>query len=182
MLSSDRIHEEIIAAKRREDGLRRAVAEAKDKHLEAAKNAEEAKMLQKEACERQKAQSKALQESSEKDKVVDELMNVNRCYRRYSPSEIEAATDSFSQSKLIGEGRSAKVYKGNIDRTPVAIKVLQQNSSYKKEEFLKEVYFSLLFKFSPFRKIHVSFYTNVFLQRSVKSLLSPLHFSQESYC
>ncbi|KAL9256602.1 U-box domain-containing protein [Drosera capensis] len=58
---------------------------------------------------------------------------------QHKPSEIEAATDSFSLSKLIGEGCSAKVYKGNINRTPVAIKVLRQDSPDKKELFLKEV-------------------------------------------
>ncbi|KAL9256604.1 U-box domain-containing protein [Drosera capensis] len=139
MLTSHHIREEIKIAKEREDALRRTVAEEKTKSGEAVKRAEEAVMLlRKEAYERQKAQSKAVKETTEKEKIINELMNAN-IYIRYIPSEIEEATDSFSQSKLIGEGCSAKVYKGNVNRTPVAIKVLRQDSRDKKELFLKEV-------------------------------------------
>ncbi|KAJ0090350.1 hypothetical protein Patl1_13509 [Pistacia atlantica] len=53
--------------------------------------------------------------------------------------EIEVATDFFSENNVIGEGGYGKVYKCNIDHTPVAVKVLWPDAVNKKDEFLKEV-------------------------------------------
>ncbi|GAB4837986.1 hypothetical protein Ancab_027513 [Ancistrocladus abbreviatus] len=132
--------EKINSAAEREETLRRIAAKEKAKHLEAIKEAEAAKMLlEKEAYERQRAELNAFRESSEKQKIVDELINIDVGYRRYTADEIAAATGSFSESKVIGEGSYGKVYKGYLDHTLVAIKVLQHSTSEKKEEFLKEV-------------------------------------------
>ncbi|KAL8136515.1 hypothetical protein V2J09_002516 [Rumex salicifolius] len=134
------LNERINAAAEREEMLRKMAAEQKAKHLMAVKEAEEAKMLlAREAYERQIAELNALKESSEKQKIVDELISSDDSYRKYSIHEIEVATDNFSKSKIIGEGSYGKVYKGSLDHTPVAIKVLQQDASNKKEEFLKEI-------------------------------------------
>ncbi|XP_072985721.1 U-box domain-containing protein 34 isoform X3 [Typha latifolia] len=124
----------------REDMLRLIVAEEKAKHLEAVKEVEEArKLLATEVLDRHKAELVANTMSSEKSKVVDVLLSSgNRC-RRYSRNEIEIATDNFSDAKKIGEGSYGNVYKSNLDHTAVAIKVLRQDSSNKKEEFLREV-------------------------------------------
>ncbi|KAJ0724105.1 putative protein kinase RLK-Pelle-RLCK-IXb family [Helianthus annuus] len=57
------------------------------------------------------------------------------------------ATDSFSKSKVIGEGAYGKVYKCNLDHTLVAIKVLSSDTSEKKREFLREVFFFAYYSF-----------------------------------
>lgn len=137
------------AAKRREASLRKVAAEEKEKHLKAMKEIEMAKnQCAKEATERQIAESNALKEFSEKQKIVEALFSDDKRYRRYSIKEIEEATDFFSKEKVIGSGAYGKVYKCNLDHTPVAIKILQSEASSKKEEFLKEVA-SLLVSFFP---------------------------------
>lgn len=145
----------VNAAKEREESLRKIVAELKKKHVETEKEVEIArKLLAEEACERQIAESKALQQSLEKQKVVDTLLSCDGRYRRLTREEIQVATDSFSESKIIGEGGYGIVYKGNLDHTPVAIKALHPNASLKKEEFLKEVLFPIFFWFFWLFKIY----------------------------
>ena len=130
---------------KREETSRKIAAEEKEKHLEALKEVEMARnLLAKEAYERQIAELKALKESLEKQKVVDALFLSDKRYRRYTREEIEVATDLFSETKMIGEGAYGKVYKCNLDHTPVAVKVLHPDASDKKEEFLREVSFSLV--------------------------------------
>ncbi|XP_009597475.1 U-box domain-containing protein 34 isoform X1 [Nicotiana tomentosiformis] len=130
----------VNAAKKREENLRKIAAEEKEKHIEAEKEVETArKLLSEETYERQIAELKALQQSLEKKKTVDALLSSDDRYRRLTREEIAIATDNFSKSKIIGEGAYGKVYKGDLDHTPVAIKVLCSDASEKKEEFLREV-------------------------------------------
>ncbi|KVH93990.1 Concanavalin A-like lectin/glucanase, subgroup [Cynara cardunculus var. scolymus] len=130
----------ISSAVEREEKFRKIAAEEKEKHLEAVKEVEIARnLLAKEANEREIAELKALKESSEKQEVVDALFTKDKRYRRYSIDEIEVATDSFSKTKVVGEGAYGKVYKCNLDHTPVAIKVLWSDTSEKRREFLREV-------------------------------------------
>ncbi|CAI9286098.1 unnamed protein product [Lactuca saligna] len=132
-----RIHSSVQS----EEKFRKIAAEEKEKHLEAIKEVEMARnMLAIEAYEREIAEIKAMKESSEKQQIVEALFNNNdKRYRRYTINEIEFATDSFSKSKVVGEGAYGKVYKCNIDHTTVAIKVLWSDTSEKKREFLKEI-------------------------------------------
>lgn len=124
----------------REDMLKKIALEQKTKHLEAIKEVEAARrLLAKEALERQRAEMNAIKELSERKKIVEALISSDKRYRRYSVVEIEAATDCFSEAKKIGEGGYGKVYKCYLHHTPVAVKVLRQDASDRKEEFLKEV-------------------------------------------
>lgn len=110
------------------------------KEVEAAKQ-----LLAKEAYARQKAEVAALKESSERRKLADALFSCDQRYRRYSKEELENATESFSVSKKIGEGGYGSVYKCNLDHTPVAVKLLHQDASNKKDEFLREVRCRIMF-------------------------------------
>ncbi|XP_058213613.1 U-box domain-containing protein 34-like isoform X2 [Rhododendron vialii] len=142
-LSSECLEEErqVNAALRREEVYKKIAADEKRKHLEAMKEIEEAsKLLAKEAYEKKIAERKAAQESLEKKKIMDALLSNDRRYKRYTRDEIEKATDSFSEARLIGEGSYGKVYRCFLDKTPVAVKVLHcSDASEKKKEFLTEI-------------------------------------------
>lgn len=126
--------------------MRKIAAEEKAKYLKVMKELEESKsMFAKESYERQIAELNVLRESIEKQRIVDTLLSNDRRYRKYTMDEIKIATNNFSKDLIIGEGGYGKVYKCNLDHTPVAVKVLHQDAINKKEEFLKEV--SLCFDF-----------------------------------
>ncbi|KAI3814472.1 hypothetical protein L1987_14112 [Smallanthus sonchifolius] len=142
MISFDRIEEtkRINSAVEREEKYRKIASEEKQKHLEAVKEIEMARnLLEKEAHEREIAETKAMKESSEKQQIVDALLVGDKRYKRYTIHEMELATDSFSKNKVIGEGAYGKVYKCSLDHTLVAIKVFSSDTAQKKREFLREV-------------------------------------------
>lgn len=162
VLSSEHLEEtlRISAAIEREETLRKIAAEQKAKHTAAMKEVEEAKsLLANEAHKRQIAELSSLKESSDKQKIIDVLLSNDRRYRRYSRNDIETATNNFSQTKVIGEGAYGKVYKGSLDHTPVAIKVLHSDAYEKKQEFLKEVCLLILI---PLRYNYLSRLCNLF--------------------
>lgn len=124
--------------------MRKIAAEEKAKYLIVMKELEESKsMFAKESYERQIAKLNVLRESIEKQRIVDTLLSNDRRYRKYTMDEIKIATNNFSKDLIIGEGGYGKVYKCNLDHTPVAVKVLHQDAINKKEEFLKEVFLVL---------------------------------------
>ncbi|KAL2534309.1 U-box domain-containing protein kinase family protein [Abeliophyllum distichum] len=130
----------VDAAREREESLRKIASEERKKHLEAETEVVMArKLLAEEAYKRQMAELRAMKESLEKQKIADALFSSDSRYRRYTRNEIEVATDFFSEAKMIGEGAYGKVYKCNLDHTPVAIKVLRPDACDKKEEFMREV-------------------------------------------
>lgn len=130
----------VNAALERNETLRKIASEAKEKHLQALKEAEDAKhFLVKEAYDRKIAELNVLKESLEKQKIVDALLLNDGRYRRYTRDEIEVATDFFSEFYVIGEGGYGKVYKCSLDHTPVAVKVVSPDAVNKEDEFLKEV-------------------------------------------
>ncbi|KAL3618218.1 hypothetical protein CASFOL_038539 [Castilleja foliolosa] len=94
-----------------------------------------------ESEKRKRAERKYKHESEEKQKAIDActlVRNVVR-YRRYSIEEIEAATNNFADSDKIGEGGYGPVFKGAIDHTPVAVKLLRSEISEGKKQFQREV-------------------------------------------
>ncbi|KAF7144032.1 hypothetical protein RHSIM_Rhsim05G0015800 [Rhododendron simsii] len=131
---------QVKAALQREEVHKKIAADEKRKHSEAMKEIEEARnLLAKEAYEKKIAERRAERESLEKKKITDALLSNDRRYRRYTRDEIERATDSFSEAKMIGEGSYGKVYRCELDKTPVAVKVLRSDASEKKKEFLTEI-------------------------------------------
>ncbi|CAI5470714.1 unnamed protein product [Closterium sp. Yama58-4] len=60
-------------------------------------------------------------------------------FREYSLHHLHAATDGFSEQRLIGQGSSGRVYRGEINHTPVAIRRLDDSLDSALHEFDKEV-------------------------------------------
>lgn len=130
----------VNAALERKETLRKIASEAKEKHLQALKEVQDAKhFLVKEAYDRKIAELNVLKESLEKQKIVDALLLNDGRYRAYTRDAIEVATDFFSEFYVIGEGGYGKVYKCSLDHTPVAVKVVSPDAVNKEDEFLKEV-------------------------------------------
>ncbi|KAF8036532.1 hypothetical protein BT93_C2302 [Corymbia citriodora subsp. variegata] len=130
----------VNSALQREETLSKIAVEERAKYMEALKEVEDAKsLLAKEGYERQIAELNALKESIEKQKIIDMLLSSDKRYRRYTREELEIATNSFSEANVIGEGAYGKVYKCNLDHTPVAVKVLRSDACERKEGFLREV-------------------------------------------
>ncbi|KAJ0235809.1 Kinase with adenine nucleotide alpha hydrolases-like domain-containing protein [Hirschfeldia incana] len=60
-------------------------------------------------------------------------------YRKYTIEEIEVATEDFSPGRKVGEGGYGPVYKGTLDYTQVAIKVLRPDAAQGRSQFQQEV-------------------------------------------
>jgi len=106
--------------------------------IEAAETAQ--RMAEKEAQRRKEAEMIARKESEEKNRALTALSkNSTYRYRRYSIDEIEEATDKFADEMKIGEGGYGPVYKGKLDHTPVAIKVLRPDAAQGRKQFQQEV-------------------------------------------
>ncbi|KAH7574402.1 hypothetical protein JRO89_XS03G0292100 [Xanthoceras sorbifolium] len=118
-----------------------AVAEMEKAKCKAAIEAAEAsqKIAEMEAMRRKQAEMKARKEAEEKNRALNALANNDNRYRKYSIEEIEEATEKFSDKMKIGEGGYGPVYKGKLDHTPVAIKVLRPDAAQGKKQFLQEV-------------------------------------------
>ncbi|MED6222847.1 hypothetical protein PIB30_068410 [Stylosanthes scabra] len=118
-----------------------AIAEKEKARSKAAlETAEAAKRIaEAEANRRVNAEMKALKEAEEMRKLLDNLAQTDERYRKYTIQEIEAATESFSESRKIGEGGYGPVYKCYLDHTPVAVKVLRQDSAQGKSQFQQEI-------------------------------------------
>lgn len=126
-LEDARIAEEsALALAEKEKAKSRAALE----HAEAAQ-----RIAELEAQKRITAEMKALKETEEKSRVMQ-----NDCrYRRYTIEEIEVATEYFSQSRKIGEGGYGPVYKCYLDHTPCAVKVLRPDATHGRSQFNQEV-------------------------------------------
>ena len=87
-----------------------------------------------ETQKRKFAEAKAKQEAEEINSVQGGAQ-----YRRYGIKEVEIATDYFNTDRKIGEGGYGPVYKGFLDHTPVAIKILRPDISQGLVQFQQEV-------------------------------------------
>ena len=118
-----------------------AIAEKEKARSKAAMETAEAakKIAEVESKRRVSVEMKALKEAEEMRKALDNLAQTDERYRKYTIEEIEAATDSFSESRKFGEGGYGPVYKCYLDHTPVAVKVLRPDSAQGKSQFQQEV-------------------------------------------
>ncbi|WJX41578.1 hypothetical protein P8452_28909 [Trifolium repens] len=118
-----------------------AIAEREKARAKAAlEAAEEAKRkAEQEAQRRREAEMKARKEAEERDRVLTALAQKDNRYRKYTMLEIEVATEKFSPSKKLGEGGYGPVFKGHLDHTPVAIKLLNPEASQGRKQFQQEV-------------------------------------------
>ncbi|TVU33086.1 hypothetical protein EJB05_24871, partial [Eragrostis curvula] len=112
-----------------EEALKRALAGEKANQLEAVNEVEQAR----------RSFTQEAHSSLDKAKIMDAIMSKSSLCRWYSRREIELATDNFSEARKIGEGGYGNVYRCILDHTEVAVKVIQQDSIDKTDEFLKEI-------------------------------------------
>ncbi|CAJ1973549.1 unnamed protein product [Sphenostylis stenocarpa] len=118
-----------------------AIAEKEKAKAKAAMEAaEEArKRAEQEAQRRKDAEMKARREAEEKERALSALAQNDTRYRKYTIEEIEIATEKFSPSNKIGEGGYGPVFKGHLDHTPVAIKILRPDASQGMKQFQQEI-------------------------------------------
>ncbi|XP_010493873.1 PREDICTED: U-box domain-containing protein 51-like [Camelina sativa] len=105
--------------------------------IEAAEKAQ--RMAELEGQRRKQAEMKAKSEEEDKDRAVSALAHNDVRYRKYTIEEIEEATEQFANHRKIGEGGYGPVYNGELDHTPVAIKVLRPDAAQGKKQFQQEV-------------------------------------------
>lgn len=122
-----------------------AMAELEKAKCKAAIEAAEAarRLAEKEAQRRKQAELKARREAEEKNRALSAITHTDARCRKYTIEEIEAATAKFSESMKIGEGGYGPVYKGILDHTPVAIKVLRPDAAQGRKQFQQEVRYAL---------------------------------------
>ncbi|KAK1362776.1 U-box domain-containing protein 52-like [Heracleum sosnowskyi] len=131
----------MIAQKKRSEEEALALIEMEKRKCRAAMEAAQKaqRLAELETQKRITAERLAEYEAEEMRKAMDAL---NRCgvrYRTYAIEEIEVATNRFSVSAKIGEGGYGPVFKGYLDHTAVAIKVLRPDIAQGKEQFQKEI-------------------------------------------
>ncbi|XP_044496505.1 U-box domain-containing protein 52-like [Mangifera indica] len=135
---------EALLAKQKAQELQRSRLE-EEQRVEEARNGEEAALS---LAEKEKAKCKSALEAAEAAKRIAELeaqrrlnfgMKADLRYRRYTIDELEIATESFSEHLKIGEGGYGPVYKGYLDHTAVAIKVLHPDAAQGRSQFQREI-------------------------------------------
>ncbi|XP_074382020.1 U-box domain-containing protein 51-like isoform X2 [Apium graveolens] len=131
----------MIAQKKRSEEDALALIEMEKRKCRAAMEAaQKAQLLAElETQKRITAERLAEYEAEEMRKAMDALNRNGVRYRTYTIEEIEVATNRFSESAKIGEGGYGPVFKGYLDHTAVAIKVLRPDIAQGKEQFQKEI-------------------------------------------
>ncbi|XP_020412836.1 U-box domain-containing protein 52 [Prunus persica] len=104
--------------------------------MEAAEAAQ--RIAELEAHKRRNAEMKALKEAEERNQAT-EARAYNLRYRKYTIEEIEAGTNKFSHTDKIGEGGYGPVYRGELDHTQVAVKILRPGAAQGHSQFQQEV-------------------------------------------
>ncbi|XP_038889298.1 U-box domain-containing protein 34-like [Benincasa hispida] len=120
-----------------------AMAEKEKMKCKAAMEAAEAaqKIAALEAKKRANAEKMANMEAQETERTLSfsGFGHGQIGYRKYTIEEIETATKGFSDALKIGEGGYGPVFRGELDHTPVAIKVLRPDAAHGRSQFQQEV-------------------------------------------
>lgn len=111
----------------------------KDRGKAAAKTVETAHRTAAEAEKWKHAEHKAKHKTEEKYKALGSFIQNDVRYRKYNIEDIEYATERFAKSNKIGEGGYGPVYRGCLDHTPVAIKILRPDAAQGMKQFNQEV-------------------------------------------
>ncbi|KAK1416586.1 hypothetical protein QVD17_32377 [Tagetes erecta] len=85
------------------------------------------------------SQKRALEHPEETHQESNDEHENQFKYRRYTIDDIEKATGYFTESRKIGEGGYGPVFKGTLDDTLVAIKVLRPGAAQGRSQFQQEV-------------------------------------------
>ncbi|KAL1205677.1 U-box domain-containing protein 34 [Cardamine amara subsp. amara] len=145
---------EALSARQQATELQKLRTE-EERRLEEAKSSEEAAMS---IVEKERAKAKAALEAAEAAKRLAEVEAKRRLtaemkalkesesfsrgfvrYRKYTVEEIEEATSNFAESQKVGEGGYGPVFRGFLDHTSVAVKVLRPDAAQGRSQFQKEV-------------------------------------------
>ncbi|KAG7660074.1 Protein kinase domain [Arabidopsis suecica] len=145
---------EALSARQQATELQKLRTE-EERRLEEAKSSEEAAMS---IVEKERAKAKAALEAAEAAKRLAEVESKRRLtaemktmkesdsfsrgfvrYRKYTVDEIEEATSNFAESQKVGEGGYGPVFRGFLDHTSVAVKVLRPDAAQGRSQFQKEV-------------------------------------------
>uniref|UniRef100_A0A7N0R8Y2 RING-type E3 ubiquitin transferase n=1 Tax=Kalanchoe fedtschenkoi TaxID=63787 RepID=A0A7N0R8Y2_KALFE len=115
----------------------RALAEKERERYKAALEAAAAarRIAEIEAQKRKEIEMRGLVQEKPKASAEQHMFR----YMKYSYEEIEKGTQYFSESNKIGEGGYGPVYKGYLDHTPVAIKILRSDAAEGQSQFQQEV-------------------------------------------
>lgn len=118
-----------------------ALAEVERQKAKAA--LESAEMSQRlaeiETQKRKLAELKVKHEEEQRIRTLQEVVYNSIPYRRYNIKEIQVATNGFDNALKIGEGGYGPVFKGVLDHTVVAIKVLKPDLAHGERQFQQEV-------------------------------------------
>ena len=88
---------------------------------------------------RKEAEMKEKRLEEERQKSMEFLERHKDHYAKFTVDDIELATSFFAASNKIGEGGYGPVFKGVINDTSVAIKLLRPDLSQGQKQFRKEV-------------------------------------------
>ncbi|KAL6952532.1 hypothetical protein U1Q18_015190 [Sarracenia purpurea var. burkii] len=94
---------------------------------------------EREAAQKKEAETKALQEAKEKEKLENVLVGRLQQYQKFEWEEIVSATSSFSDNLKIGMGAYGAVYKCSLHHTTVAVKVIHSKEAHRKKQFQQEL-------------------------------------------
>ncbi|CAK8560373.1 unnamed protein product [Lathyrus sativus] len=97
------------------------------------------RLAEMETQKRKLAELKAKYDEEERKRTLQDVVYNSIPYRRYNIEEIAVATNGFDNALKIGEGGYGPVFKGVLDHTVVAIKVLRPDLAHGERQFQQEI-------------------------------------------